>query len=306
MPEVSLIIPIYNEVDNVLALAERLENSLGGEDYEIIFVDDGSTDNSLSLLKQLDFAPVTVISFSKNFGHMAALRAGYRAARGEFIVTMDGDLQHPPELIVELLIAQKTTGADVVYAVRSERKEDSFFKRVSSAIYYRLLSSMAGFKIRKSAADFRLITKRVQTALLSRDQGQAVYRVLIPSLGFREAEVPYVAESRFAGTPKYNLTKMIKLFVESVIATSTRPLMFAILIGGLSIVMSLLGTLFVLFSWFSGSTITGWASTVSILFLLFGLMSVNMGIFGLYLGNLSKKVNGSGDYTVSEVWEAER
>lgn len=286
----SVIVPVYNEEEVLPFFVERLHTVLSNLNYkyEVIFVDDGSTDSTLNYLTSLEWDQCSVISFVSNAGHMAAIEAGYRTARGELVVTLDGDLQHPPELIPDLVLAAKETQSDVVYAVREDRSEDKLFKRLTAKAYYRGIKSLSGIEVITSAADFRLITKTVVDVIKSLPQGNIVFRLLIPSLGFPSSQISYKAETRKAGISKYSFSKMTQLSVSSLVSYSTRPLTVAIQIGIATTTISFIGFIYAAIAFFNGETEAGWASTISTILLLFGVLFVILGVHGLYIGAILK------------------
>ena len=301
--KISIVVPVFNEQGNLAKLAERLSQSLVGLNVEYIFVNDGSTDSSVQEIKKLSLREVTLLSFSRNFGHQAALEAGMRAAEGDFVVSLDSDLQHPPELIPQMIEKALQEEVDVVYAVRKSRQEETFFKRASSRFYYSALRKLTGFQMRESAADFRLISKRCLQELLIIPSPHAVYRVLIPSLNLREAEITYVAAPRYSGETKYTRSKMLKLAITSVVAYSKKPLYLSLATAFVALVLSLAGGVYVISQWLFEDTIVGWASTVSLLLMMFGLISMNLGIVSLYLARLIESQNRLAPYLIEETWQ---
>jgi len=289
-PELSIVAPFFNEEEVLGRFARELKLVLESlrVTYEVVFVDDGSTDGSVRTLENLNWAQSRIVRLVSNSGHQSALDAGFRSATGEFVISMDCDLQHPTELIPALYKTAKTKSVDVVYAVRTERREERFFKRTSAAIYYFVMSRMTDIEVRKSAADFRLISKRVLDVLNGLAPGRQVFRLLVPSLGFASASIPYVAGERFAGSSKYTLRKMAALSLQSILQFSTRPLYFAVRVGVIFSFLALLGFLYVLLAFFSGQALPGWASLISTLLILFGLQFIVLGVFGAYLGEIVK------------------
>lgn len=201
----------------------------------------------------------------------------------------------PPHVIVELLkVAER--GFDVVYGVRPTRSDDNFIKRTSARIYYKLMRSLTGIPLQDSAADFRLISRRVVEELSDIGKSNIVFRLLIPSLGFRSEVVNFVAAERFAGRSKYSLRRMVSLMVSSVISTSTKPLTFSISLGFVMGALSFMGFAYVVLEFFQGRTVPGWASQLSVIFLLFGLIFFVLGIIGAYIGALMAKLDNRSTY----------
>jgi dolichol-phosphate mannosyltransferase len=298
----SVVAPVYNESESIVEFSRQLRECLDaiGVGYEVIFVDDGSVDDSRELIEALEWRSARVISFVANAGHQAALDAGYRASRGDFVVCMDSDLQHPPALVPVLLETARTTGVDVVYAVREKRTNDSWFKRRSALAYYRIMHALTDVKFHESAADFRLVSRRVVDVLSSLPAGQQVFRLLIPSLGYPQRTVPYEAAARFAGSSKYTLAKMVGLSVSSVIGFSTKPLTLSIRVGLVVSLLSFAYLIFVLVEFFIGHTVSGWASLLSTLLLVFGVLLVILGVFGLYIGAIVTALQARPPYLIDD------
>lgn len=287
-PELSIIAPVFNEEESIQEFLKVLRDVLEdtGKSYEVILVNDGSHDSTVSKIEASSWDKVRLINFPINLGHQAALDAGYRASLGALVITMDSDLQHPPEILPLLIKEQFDSGVDVVYATRGERKEDGPLKRTSAKTYYRLMRNLTGIQIEDSAADFRLVTRKVVGAIAALPAGGKVFRLLIPSLNFSSSTVPYEASPRFAGKSKYSLSKMTGLLVNSVVGFSTRPLWLSIQVGILFAFLAVLALGYTFVVFLSGQTVPGWASTSAALLILFSINFFILGVFGLYLGEL--------------------
>lgn len=298
--KLSVVVPVFNEEEVISAFAERLRTTLDGlnTNYEVIFVDDGSTDRTVKKIEDFAWPECKCLSFVSNAGHMSALEAGYRASTGEMVVTLDGDLQHPPELIPEMLDVAKDTGSDVVYAVRKDRSEEHLFKRATANFYYKILKSLSGIELINSAADFRLISSSVVQVIKSLPRGNLVFRLLIPSLGFPFSQIEYKAEKRQAGKTKYSFTRMTQLSISSLVGFSTKPLTIAIQLGIATTLISFIGFIYAAVNYFNGETQTGWASTISTILLLFGVLFIILGVHGLYIGAILKNTMSRPSYIV--------
>ena len=298
----SVIAPVYNESESIVEFSRQLRDVLDGigVGYEVIFIDDGSTDGSRGLLEAADWPAARVISFVANAGHQAALDAGYRASVGHFVVCMDSDLQHPPSLVPVLLETARSAGVDVVYAVREKRRNDNWFKRRSALAYYRLMRAITDVDIHESAADFRLISRRVVDVLCALPAGQQVFRLLIPSLGYPQRTLPYEAGERYAGASKYTLDKMVGLSVSSVIGFTTKPLTLSIRVGLIVSLLSFAGFVYVIVEFFAGHTVSGWASMLSTLLFVFGVLLVILGVFGFYIGAVVKALQARPPYLIDD------
>ena len=218
-PTVSVIVPVYNEEAVLPLTAHRLRQVMDGlaEPYEVILVNDGSADRSNEVIRQLqqNWPQLRLIELQRNSGHQAALTAGLQRAFGRYVVSIDADLQDPPETIPEMLRLARTDGLDVVYGVRNDRSTDTFFKRQTAGLYYRLMRRAVGSWVPAQAGDFRLLSSDAVNALMQLPEQKPVYRLVVPALGFRSGEVTYVRAERAAGETKYPLRKMIALAVEA-------------------------------------------------------------------------------------------
>ena len=285
---ISVVTPFFNEEESIVAFAEELRFVLEkmDADYEVLFVDDGSTDGTVAILSEITWPQKKILRLQANVGHQAALETGYRAAAGDFVITLDSDLQHPPEVIPRMLEVAIADKVEVVYATRKSRSEEKAFKRTSAVIYYRILGWLSGVQLQPSAADFRLISKRVVRILAGLPAGGKVYRLLIPKLGLPFSIVPYVAKPRFAGQPKYDLRAMVNLFLNSVVTSSIRPLFIATQLSILFAFLAVFNLGYVLYAFLAGFTVPGWASVSSALLALFSVNFLILGIFGAYLARL--------------------
>jgi glycosyltransferase involved in cell wall biosynthesis len=286
--ELSVVVPVFNEELGIKEFAQELRNHLDALkiDYEVIFINDGSKDSTQQIIDQITWPQLKSYEFRFNAGHMSALEAGLNKSQGEKIITMDSDLQHPPSYIKEFLKIQKETSADVVYGIRNSRKEDNFFKRFTAAIYYFLMKKLSGINIRANAADYRLIVKEVRDVLISLDEQDKIFRLLIPSLNFKEAEISFVADKRKYGKSKYGIRNMGLLAISSVLSFSTKPLRWAIWIGLWAVLISILWIIFIFVAQISGWVIQGWTSLIAAVVLFAGVQLLILGIVGQYIGQI--------------------
>lgn len=287
-PDLSVVVPIYNEELGIGEFAQQLRSNLDDLkiQYEVIFINDGSTDSSQKIINSIIWPELKIYEFQFNAGHMKALEAGLEKSTGNLIITMDSDLQHPPAYIKEFIKNQKETGAEVVYGIRDLRKEDGLFKRISAKFYYRLMRKLSGINIRSNAADFRLITKSVRDVLVSLEEENKIFRLLIPSLNFQESQIVFQAEKRIHGKSKYGLKNMGSLAISSVLNFSIKPLRWAIWIGLWAVVLSLVWISYVLIAQFSGWVIQGWSSLIAAVILFAGVQLFLLGIVGQYIGQI--------------------
>lgn len=303
-PELSVVVPMFNESESIAEFCTQTRAVLDelGVTYEIVFVDDGSRDDTVQLVKDQDWQQARVVRLVSNAGHMAALDAGYRASTGEYVITMDSDLQHPPSLIPELLLTARTEQVDVVYAARRRREGDSWFKRTTAVAYYRSMRTLTGVDVEESAADFRLVSRRVVSVIRGLPAGHQVFRLLIPSLGFPSRTIFYEANERFAGASKYTVRHMVNLSAESVIAFTTKPLTISIRVGLVVSLIAVLGFVYVLITYLTGQALEGWASVISTVLLLFGMLFVLLGVFGMYIGAIVRTLMARPRYLVRDEW----
>jgi glycosyltransferase involved in cell wall biosynthesis len=310
VPDLSIVIPVYNEEDNIApmcAILKEIASSLGR--YEIIFVEDGSTDGTLDAIRAASRdSAVRYISLTRNFGHQACLRAGLYHTRGRAIIVMDGDFEHPPELIPEL-VAQWQNGFKVVATRRVEDGETtSFFKQFSSRAYYRVLNALGDIHIEPGSADFLLLDRVVVDAVNTLEDHELFLRGAVRWFGYPLTTVPYRRGARQHGTSKYSLRRLIELAVTGVAAHSIRPLRFAIwlslgfaAVGGLLMVYSILSFFFIERT----SAAVGWTSLMAALAILGAVQLLVLGIIGEYIGRILRETRKRPHYVIAET-EADR
>jgi glycosyltransferase involved in cell wall biosynthesis len=289
-PFLSVVFPVFNESEVIdisfKAFKETLDNFSFA--YEVVAVDDGSTDDSFSKLENwADLWPeLKVLSFISNKGHMAAITAGLKAASGDWVVTIDVDLQDPPDVIPKMLDLAKSQNVDVVYGIRSDRKSDTWFKRTTAKFYYKLIGRVTGIEVPMHAADCRLMSRRVVNELCKFPEIHKVYRLLVPWLGFPSQNYKYTRNDRAAGKTHYNLKKMVVLAWTSVTSFSAAPLRIAIWIGFVGIFSMLIISGYILVGWLSGDVYPGWTSIMLVVLFLGSLQLLSLGILGEYVSKL--------------------
>ena len=293
--ELSIVIPVFNEEDVLHEMLRRLSVVLRKlpSSTQTIFVDDGSTDKTLGiLLKTKQISNLKIIRSSRNHGHQTAVLNGLRFSSGKYVVTLDADLQDPPELIPELYkkIEQEVNQAgkkyDVIQTCRPDRASDSFFKKYSAVVYYFLIKKISKLEITPHAGDYRLMTRAVVSALTNDMHRNKVMRILIPQLGYSILEYKFERQQRYSGHSKYNFTKMVLLAIDSILSTNAKPLRWVSFFGFvLSIICSSLCILS-LIAWYFSRNIPGWTSLAFLILTLNGFALISMGFIGEYVAKI--------------------
>ncbi len=302
--KLSVVIPCYNEEGNIPVIYEKLSEQLSKyTNYEIIFIDDGSSDNSLSAIKNLSGqnSKVKYISFSRNFGHQPALKAGLDNSTGDCVISMDADMQHPPELI-DLLIEKWKEGYDVVYTIRNNEERISLFKKLTSKYFYRILNTLSNTEIQEGAADFRLLDKKVVDVIKALKENYLFVRGLIFWVGFKQTMIEYKPNQRFSGTTKYSVKKMMHFAASGITAFSTKPLKISIILGFIIAFIAFIYALFAMYaSIFTNRAIPGWTSVIVSVLFIGGIQLIMIGILGEYLGKLFMENKRRPNYIISEM-----
>jgi glycosyltransferase involved in cell wall biosynthesis len=295
--KLSIIIPVFNEEavvetthGRLLSLTDEMTRKKVIDDYEIIYVDDGSWDASLNILKGFSAGSpkIKVISFSRNFGHQPALAAGILHSSGDAVVSLDADLQDPPELMEEML-QEFNKGSDIVYAVRRQRRADSFFKRWTAQLFYRIMQSM-GVDVIYDHADYRMVSRKVVEEFRKIKEVNLFLRGIFPYMGFRHEIVYYDREKRRAGVTKYPMRKMLAFAWEGITSFSSVPLRIASTTGLIISLGTICLILWALYTKIRGFTVPGWASIVIPLFFIGGLNILFLGLIGEYIGKIYLEV----------------
>jgi len=300
-PKVSIIIPVFNEEEVVPLLLPRLravmDRLAGGA--EVWFIDDGSVDRTALLIEQAHAADprIKLLQFSRNFGHAAAITAGLDHAQGEAVVLMDGDLQDPPELIIEM-VARYREGFDVVQARRARRRE-VLFKRATAYLFYRLMSSLTHHQMQANVGEFRLMSRAVVAALVGMREHHRLIRGMVCWVGFRHATVEFERPTRAAGQTKYPLSKMLRLSVDGVTSFSTAPLRLAGVMGLIGLVGGFAYAGYALYvRYILGETVRGWTSLVLLNVFFSSVVLICLGVVGEYVGRIFEEVKNRPLYLV--------
>lgn len=302
---ISIVIPVYNEEEGLYLLTDKLIEIFQNKtvfNFEIIFIDDCSTDNSLSEIVKLSYKynNIKYISFSRNFGHQVALKAGLDLAEGHAAISMDADLQHPPELI-PLLIEKWREGFDIVITKRMDDPRIGFFKRLSSRLYYRLVNSLSDINIEPGSADFRLLDRKVLDVIKNLQENNLFLRGMVKWIGFKQVAIDYQPGIRTTGQTKYNFSKMMSLAIEGITSFSIKPLRIATWIGIFASSLGFLYGLFALYGYFfTDQNLTGWSSLIVAVVFLGGIQLITLGIIGEYIGKLFMEVKDRPNYIIKE------
>ena len=296
--------PVYNEEEALLAFHRQLTDAIQPLPYRflIYYVNDGSSDQTGELLQQLacEDERVNAIELSRNFGHQAALTAGLDAAQGDYVVSLDGDGQHPPALIGEML-ALAESGYDLVLTQRSDAEGGSAFKRSTAALFYRLINRIGDTQILPGGADFRLMSRTVVDAMKGMREYHRFLRGMVSWMGFRTIILPYDPPARLAGKSKYTLRKMLKLASNAIFSFSLVPLYIGVSLGILLLVLALAEMIYVLSFWVTGNQQAlepGWSSLMFVLLVVGGILMILLGFIGIYVGFIFQEVKRRPIYIV--------
>jgi glycosyltransferase len=305
MKKIDIVVPCYNESENIRPLYEAIKEVFAKElpdyDFNLLLVNDGSHDSSLLVLQQLakEDERVKYLSFSRNFGHQLAVKAGLDHAFAPAVISMDADLQHPPALI-PTLIRKWEEGAQVVATLRTYPEEISKKKRKSSQQFYKLLNLLSDIEIKEGSADFRLLDQAVVEVIRHMRENEPFLRGMVPWVGFTQVYVPYTAQARYAGETKYTIKKMFQLALSGVTSFSVKPLYFAVFLGFFFSLLSVLYVPYVIYSFLNGSEISGWASLIMTIVFFGGLQLIILGIIGVYIGKIFTQTKERPAYIIQE------
>ena len=301
----SLVIPCFNEEQVIAVTVRRMTHfcsELSDLEAELIFIDDGSQDNTLSLLREYAAkdSRIKVICFARNFGHQIAVTAGMDAARGDAVVLIDADLQDPPEVIHQMIIKWRE-GYDVVYGTRTKRKGESVFKRSSARGFYRLLNKLSDTPIPLDTGDFRLMSRPIVDSLKAMPERDRFVRGMVSWVGFKQTAIAYERAERFAGKSKYPLGKMLRFASDGILSFSTKPLQISIALGMLAACIAMAGIFYAIgMRIFTDIWVEGWTALMIAILFLGGVQLICVGILGEYIGRIYNEVKHRPLYIVEE------
>jgi polyisoprenyl-phosphate glycosyltransferase len=301
-PVISIVLPAHNERDALRRVVGDIVSALAAWDHEIVIVDDGSSDGTWKEIQSLhdQCHRVRGIKLTRNFGHQAALTAGLRAASGSAVVMMDADGQHPPRLLPRFIRLWEE-GHPIVQGVRTSSTGEGWLKRTTSNLFYSVWSTLSGVQMTRGAADFRLIDRKALETLLSSSGSLVFLRGLIPWLGYDMAYVPFEAESRVAGQPRYTWGRMVRLSTDGLMAFSVVPLRLAMALGIVISLLSFVDLCYIVFIWlYSNRVISGWASTAGLVALVGGIQLFTIGVLGEYVGRIFLRTTDRPQFVISD------
>ena len=303
--KICIVIPACNEEKNIPLIIDAIKDVMNADtyNYSITFVDDGSTDNTLAVLKAKtqEHPNVFFIGLSRNFGHQNALKAGIDSVdeTADAVIMMDGDLQHPPELI-PVMLEKWEEGNEVVFTIRKDNDQLPLFKRKTSGLFYNLLNKLSDMELEPGAADFRLIDKNVLHVFKRFNENDLFLRGLSKWIGFKQVGIEYVPGNRLSGTTKYTIKKMVRFALQGITSFSTKPLYIAAYLGFAFSMLSLLYIPYIIYSYFFDKPISGWSSLIATIAFFGGLQLMILGIIGLYLGKLFMQSKNRPHYIIRE------
>ncbi|MBT4652027.1 MAG: glycosyltransferase family 2 protein [Candidatus Pacebacteria bacterium] len=305
--ELSLVFPIFNE-EKIIPLLNKEINKFVKKlpsKTELIFVNDGSTDKTHDQLKKIKTKyPFKIINFSRNFGHQAALLAGLQESSGEYVVTLDADLQHPLNIIPEMLKLHKQ-GYDVVLTQRIDEKTINKSKQFFTKLFYKFINILSDTKVLENGSDFRSLNRKALTALLSLPEQRKFLRGMIQWIGYKTIIIPFQAKKRVEGVSKYSLSKMTNLALHGLTSSSTKPLYLSGIFSIILFILALIYAIYVLYVRFWGTGIVdGWASVLFVVLIIGGFLSLFLGLIGAYIAAIYDETKNRPGFFVSSTWNS--
>ena len=299
--KLSIVIPAFNEEKNIEFIYNKIKDSLTKLKFELIFVDDGSTDNTFKEIKKIseNDKKVKGVSFSRNFGHQIAILAGLKETKGDVIIMMDADGQHPAEIIPELNSKYKE-GYDIVNTRRNSTKDIGFFKRFSSKLYYRFLNLLTDIKVEYSSSDFRLMSRKAVDAFIEMEEQNRFTRGMISWMGFKQTIVEYDAPKRHTGQSKYTLKKMCRFGIDGITSFSSKPLKLSFYLGLIALLIGVSYSVYALVTYFTGNAVPGWTSLLLSILFIGGVQLLGIGILGEYLAKIFNEIKKRPHYFIDD------
>jgi glycosyltransferase involved in cell wall biosynthesis len=299
--KLSIVVPFFNEFEGIGTFTNRLFKSLEwSESFEVIYVNDGSTDGTFDeIIKLSETYGLKFISFSRNFGHQAAITAGINNATGDYIIIMDGDGQDPPE-ILKVLFEKALEGFDVVYAKRAERKGESVFKKATAKYFYRILKKITSVDIPVDTGDFRIISRRIKLEFEKMQESNKFIRGMVSWVGFKQTYIEYQREERMSGSTKFSFSKMFNFAIDGLTSFSTLPLKIILYLGVMTSLLSFLLMAYTLYVFIFGETVKGWTSMYTTILFFSGVQLFALGIMGQYLGRIFDEVRNRPYYIIEK------
>ena len=303
---VSIVIPVYREENNLSILLTAIHRELQNinESYEIILVDDGSPDNSWATIKEAfkKYPTLRAVRLSRNFGKEYALGAGLEIAKGEAVIVMDGDLQHPPHLIPEMVRIWRESNADVVEAVKIYRGKESILGKLGAKLFYTILHKLSGYNLR-GASDYKLLARQVVNAWLGMEERGLFFRGMTAWLGFRHVQIPFQVPKRIGGQSRWSISQLVKLAITGVTAFSSLPLHFVTFSGGIFFIFAVVLGAQTLYMKLTGKAVSGFTTVIILLLIIGSLLMISLGIIGLYIARIYEEVKRRPRYIVLETLE---
>lgn len=301
--KLTIVVPVYNEEDNIEHFAQAVHKALNNLDYDytLLFVDDGSVDSGRMKIRAMEEKDTHIghIFLSRNYGHQAALTCGLNNAEGDVVITMDGDMQHPPALLPELL-KKWEEGYEVVQTIRKATEGVGFFKRFTSAAYYKFVNLISSVPIQPGGSDFRLMDRKVVLAYREYQEQSPFIRGIIGSMGFKQVQFPFVAPERFAGKSKFLLNKMLKFAMDGILNDAVLPLRISFYVGIISMIFSMGLFVHVMYETWLGNTVAGWSTIMVCLSFFGGVQLMVLGVLGEYVGRIFLEVKNRPRYLIQD------
>jgi glycosyltransferase involved in cell wall biosynthesis len=300
---ISIVIPLFNEETSIELLYNKLIAIINDikSNYEIVFVDDGSFDNSFEIIKKLSKKDKCIrgLSLSRNFGHQVALLAGIEHSGGNAVITMDADLQHPPE-VIKLMYNKYLEGYDVINTRRIDSKKIGFFKKISSKYYYKLINILSNVKIETSSSDFRLMNRKAINAFIKIRERDRFTRGLVSWMGFKQTTIEYHALPRLSGKSKYTFRKMTHFALDGITSFSSKPLRLSFYLGLIVFFVGFIYAIYAIIKYYSGTSSPGWASILISVLIIGGIQLLSIGIIGEYIARIFNESKGRPIYFIKE------